>query len=57
MHVDSWRTTYAGLMPDGFLAGLAYDAQERRWAGILAVQGPASFVYVVEQGGEMVGFA
>lgn len=57
MHVDSWRTTYAGLMPDDFLAGLAYDAQERRWAGILAVQGPASFVYVVEQGGEMVGFA
>jgi GNAT superfamily N-acetyltransferase len=57
VHVDSWRTTYAGLIPDDFLTGLDYGAQERRWAGILAAQGPASFVYVVELEGDVAGFA
>jgi ribosomal protein S18 acetylase RimI-like enzyme len=34
VHVDSWRTTYAGIMPAEFLAGLSYG--ERLWAGWLA---------------------
>jgi GNAT superfamily N-acetyltransferase len=57
VHVDSWRTTYAGLIPDDFLARLSAPAQERRWAEILAAQGRASFVYVVESESDVVGFS
>jgi GNAT superfamily N-acetyltransferase len=55
--VESWRTTYAGLIPADFLAGLSAQAQERRWAEILAAQGGATFVYVAESDGEVVGFS
>ena len=24
VHVDSWRSTYTGILPDEFLAGLSY---------------------------------
>jgi hypothetical protein len=29
VHVDSWRTTYAGIMPEKVLADLAYAQRER----------------------------
>jgi GNAT superfamily N-acetyltransferase len=57
IHVASWRTTYAGLIPADFLAGMSARAQQSRWSEILSAQGRATFVYVVESDGEVVGFA
>ena len=31
VHVDSWRTTYRGMLPDEFLAGLSYAEREKLW--------------------------
>lgn len=31
IHVDSWRSTYAGLLPDHVLLGLESRVHERRW--------------------------
>jgi ribosomal protein S18 acetylase RimI-like enzyme len=31
VHVDSWRETYAGIVPDDFLAGLSYERREQMW--------------------------
>ncbi len=31
IYVDSWRSTYAGLLPDKLLLGLDADDRERRW--------------------------
>jgi hypothetical protein len=34
VHVESWRTTYKGLLPDDYLANLTYAQREPRWRAI-----------------------
>lgn len=34
MHVDSWKTTYRGILPDDFLEGLGYRGREAIWANL-----------------------
>lgn len=56
VHVDSWRTTYAGIVPEDFLAGMSYEDFEARWHGWLEVE--ESVVYVAESpSAGIVGFA
>jgi len=56
VYVDSWRTSYAGLLPDDYLARLSYLEQESAWRLQLARPGLATFV--AEDGaGQIVGFA
>ena len=31
VHVDSWRTTYKGIVPDTFLENLSYENREQIW--------------------------
>ena len=58
VHVDSWRTTYAGLVPDDYLAGLSYERSEQQWRRGLTNATAASCYFVVEtEGGQIVGFA
>ncbi|WP_010676680.1 GNAT family N-acetyltransferase [Bacillus timonensis] len=54
VHVDSWKTTYSGIVPDEFLQQLSYEAKENMWKkGI-----PNGHVFVGEnEQGEIVGFA
>ncbi|WP_413378782.1 N-acetyltransferase family protein [Alkalihalobacillus sp. 1P02AB] len=54
VHVDSWRSTYAGIIPDVFLDTLSYEQRERRWEQIML----SEMVYVAENNvGTIVGFA
>ena len=55
VHVDSWRSTYAGIVPDDYLAGLSYQDRESTWNEILRT-GLPNFVAETE-GGHVVGFA
>ena len=57
-HVESWRTTYPGIMPQEHLDALSVTDRERTWTEILSADGPAkATVYVAEMdGGEIVGF-
>lgn len=58
VHVDSWRTTYAGLIPQHILDGLTYEARESYWHRALSNPANTSFVYIAEDApGEIVGFA
>ena len=58
VHVDSWRTTYRGIVPDDYLAQLSYEAREQWWQRALTGADRRQFVYVAEDaGGEIVGFA
>ena len=58
VHVDSWRTTYKGIVPDDYLAALSYEQRERVWQGNLSAGRAVEFVYVAEDdGGQVVGFA
>ncbi len=57
IHVDTWRTTYAGIVPDDFLAGLSYVKREQAWNETLSIGLPAAGILVAEAAwGEIIGF-
>lgn len=54
VHVDSWKTTYANIVPDEYLNNLTYEEREQLWKNII----PQSNVYVAEtKEGKIIGFA
>lgn len=59
VHVDSWRTTYRGIVPEGFLAEMSYEDFENRWRGWLRNVGEPRLAYRVAElpSGRIVGFA
>ena len=58
VHVESWRTTYQGIVPDDFLARLSYAQREQFWQQILTEPGSHTIVYVAEdEPGKVIGFA
>lgn len=55
VHVDSWRTTYKGIMPSDFLNGLSYEQRTVLWSSNIAKKG--EYVVVAEtDNGDIVGF-
>jgi ribosomal protein S18 acetylase RimI-like enzyme len=46
VHVESWRTTYRGILADSFLAGLSYQKHEDRHRRYMAQ--PGGFHYVAD---------
>ena len=57
VHVDSWRTTYAGIVPDKVLARLSYSNRERFWHNVLNERDSQNSVFVAESNvGEIAGF-
>jgi GNAT superfamily N-acetyltransferase len=58
VHVESWRTTYKGLMPDETLANLSAERRETFWRDVISNHDANNFVYVAEMAdGQVVGFA
>ncbi|SOC44677.1 GNAT family N-acetyltransferase [Ureibacillus acetophenoni] len=56
VHVDSWRTTYEGIIPQEFLNNLSYDKRAELW--IRNITKPETHIYVAENAeGKIVGFA
>jgi ribosomal protein S18 acetylase RimI-like enzyme len=53
VHVESWRETYAGLVPDDYLQGLSYEKRTADWQRMLA-QEPAPWSCHVAQTAEGV---
>lgn len=56
VHIDTWRTTYEGIIPTEFLNKLAYDERKNSWEdNIMRVE---NVVFVVEdEEGQIIGFA
>jgi ribosomal protein S18 acetylase RimI-like enzyme len=46
VRVESWRTTYRGLLPDEYLSGLSYERNLLNWQNILAANGRQGFAFV-----------
>ncbi len=58
VHVESWRTTYDGIVDAEFLAGLSYSDRESSWTRILTSDQPDTRTSVAEiSAGDVVGFA
>jgi len=55
VHVDSWRTSYRGILPDDFLASLSEAGYLERWTRQL--DDPSLLIFVAEEDGEVVGFS
>jgi ribosomal protein S18 acetylase RimI-like enzyme len=58
VHVNTWRTTYRGIIPDDYLAQLSYEKRERGWMEIFSsAKDMGNFTYVAEDASEeIVGF-
>lgn len=54
VHVNSWQSTYKGIVPNDFLESLSYKSREKVWAtGVRE-----NHVYIAEdENGKVVGFA
>ena len=55
VHVESWRSTYRGLMPDAVLDSLSVEQRAEFWRGVLE-RSKKQFVFVAEDEGRIVGF-
>jgi ribosomal protein S18 acetylase RimI-like enzyme len=50
VHVETWRTSYAGLLPENLLIQMDSDGQRRSWAGLLKHPEANTRVLVAEVG-------
>ncbi|GAB3059093.1 GNAT family N-acetyltransferase [Salinicoccus sesuvii] len=56
VHVDSWRTTYKGIVPDEYLSNLSYEQRKDLWQKNIGRKN--NYVLVAENSEEqIVGFA
>ncbi|MFE3575572.1 GNAT family N-acetyltransferase [Lysinibacillus sp. NPDC059133] len=56
VHVDSWRTTYKGILPDDFLNKLSYEQRTELWKK--NISDASNYVLVAEnEQDEIIGFA
>lgn len=53
VHVESWRTTYAGIVPEEYLAGLDESLRVKLWQEWL---GGGAVILVAERKAAIVGF-
>jgi GNAT superfamily N-acetyltransferase len=54
IHVETWRATYPGVVPQEVLDGLSVERREQQWERW--IPDPASTAFVAEIDGEVVGF-
>jgi len=57
VHIDSWRSTYRGLVPDAVLDGLSFERRRDWWQGILNGPQGADVLVAEDHEGRMAGFA
>ena len=54
VHVESWRSTYAGIVPDAFLRSLSTQTRKEAWQQQFV--GGNCVIFVAECDGQIVGF-
>jgi ribosomal protein S18 acetylase RimI-like enzyme len=57
IRVETWRTTYKGLIPDAYLASMKVEDSEALWAKVLAAPPNRTNTFVAEKAGNVIGFA
>jgi len=58
VHVESWRSTYPGMLPDRFLVRLSPGAYAARWRRLLGEEGRGRRTFVAcDLDNRIVGFA
>lgn len=57
VHVESWKTTYHGLLPQEVISERTLERRTQLWKGALSTPAVASSVFVAESDGRIVAFA
>jgi GNAT superfamily N-acetyltransferase len=57
VRIDSWRSTYRGIMPDAYLDGMQVEASTALWDRVLTAGPNTTCVFVAEHGADVVGFS
>jgi ribosomal protein S18 acetylase RimI-like enzyme len=56
VHVEVWRETYPGIVPQRLLDGMNIEARAARWREILINQPTDQFLWLAFDGGALTGF-
>lgn len=56
VRVDTWRTTYAGIVPDAYLNDLSYEEKERFFKQLIEEKNESFFI-AEKAPGDIIGFA
>lgn len=58
IHVDTWRASYRGMVPEDYLANLSYAESEEMWRRVTDAGGArAGCVFVAGEAGTLFGFS
>jgi GNAT superfamily N-acetyltransferase len=57
VRIDSWRSTYRGIMPDAYLDGMQVEASTALWDRVLTAGADTISVFVAAYGSDVVGFS
>ena len=57
VRIDSWRSTYRGLIPDAYLDAMQVEASTALWDRVLTAGPNTTCVFVAEHGTDVVGFS
>ena len=55
IEVETWRATYAGMLPDRLLIGMSERRQKNAWAGLVRYR-PGDVIVAEQDGDGIVGF-
>ncbi|HAH11778.1 MAG TPA: GNAT family N-acetyltransferase [Alphaproteobacteria bacterium] len=56
VHVQVWRETYPGIVPQTILDTMSVEARAARWHDVLSNQPADQFFHLVLDGSELIGF-
>ena len=56
IHVDTWRATYTGLVPDTMIAALSLSGSVQRWREVLPTTPPRHCLVALDLAGDVIGF-
>jgi GNAT superfamily N-acetyltransferase len=57
VRVESWRTTYKGMIPDTYLSGMNVEDSAALWHKVLCAGASTTSVFVAQDAAGIVGFA
>ncbi len=58
IHVETWRSTYEGIIPSDFLESLSYEQRADFWRDLISDPDATGFIYVADHAEDgVVGFA
>jgi GNAT superfamily N-acetyltransferase len=57
VRVNAWRTTYRGMIPDGYLDAMKVEDSAALWEKVLTAAPNTTSTFVAESAGRVIGFA